>query len=132
MNGERSGSSLADSISCIIMITMKNKYASCGLNYDIILQKYPNICEYEEIVNVYLEDEFFAQLEEMLDAEDYAMAKDATKGLYILASELCLFPLYERLLEVYEDLEYETYGDIMAHYADMREIYERIRSIFYA
>ena len=114
------------------MITMKNKYASCGLNYDIILEKYPNISEYEEIVNAYLADEFFADLEGMLDTEDYAMAKDATKGLYILASELCLFPLYERLLEVYEDLEYETYGEVMTHYADMREIYERIRSIFYA
>ena len=33
---------------------MRNKYASCGLNYDIILERYPNISEYEEIVNAYL------------------------------------------------------------------------------
>ncbi|MCR4855592.1 MAG: hypothetical protein K5908_05430 [Erysipelotrichaceae bacterium] len=111
---------------------MKNKYASCGLNYDIIVDKYPNIMEYEEIVNAYLADEFFNQLEDMLDEEDYAMAKDATKGLYILASELCLFPLYERLLEIYEDLEYETYSEIMAHYRDMKQSHEKIRGIFHA
>ena len=111
---------------------MKNKYASWGLNYDIIIGRYPNLMEYEEIVNTYLADEFFSQLENMLDEEDYALAKDATKGLYILASELCLFPLYERLLEIYEDLEYETYSEIMAHYEDMKEVYQRIRGIFHA
>ena len=111
---------------------MRNKYASCGLNYDIILERYPNIGEYEEIVNAYLDDEFFGQLEGMLDSEDYAMAKDAVKGLYILASELCLFPLYERLLEVYEDLEYETYEHVIEHYREMMEKYERIRSMFNA
>ena len=111
---------------------MRNKYASCGLNYDIILERYPNISEYEEIVNAYLDDDFFMELEEMLESEDYAMAKDATKGLYILASELCLFPLYERLLEVYEDLEYETYQDLMEHYRDMISAHSRIRGIFNA
>ncbi|MBQ9424465.1 MAG: hypothetical protein IJU42_00790 [Erysipelotrichaceae bacterium] len=109
---------------------MRNKYASCGLNYDIILERYPNISEYEEIVNAYLDDEFFEQLEGMLDSEDYAMAKDAVKGLYILASELCLFPLYERLLEVYEDLEYEMYGDVMSHCQDVIDYHKRIRGIF--
>ena len=111
---------------------MKSKYESCGFNYDIIVDKYPDIMEYEEIVNAYLADEFFIQLETMLDEEDYAMAKDATKGLYILASELCLFPLYERLLEIYEDLEYETYGEIMSHYRDMKTFHEKIRGIFNA
>ena len=111
---------------------MRNKYASCGLNYDIILERYPNISEYEEIVNAYLDDEFFMQLEGMLEEEDYAMAKDAVKGLYILASELCLFPLYERLLEVYEDLEYEMYGEVMSHYLDVKDIHSRIRGIFNA
>ena len=111
---------------------MKNKYVSCGLNYDIIVDKYPDIMEYEEIVNAYLADEFFSQLETMLDEEDYAMAKDATKGLYILASDLCLFPLYEKLLEVYEDLEYEMYGDVMGHYQEMKKSYENIRSMFNA
>ena len=111
---------------------MRNKYASCGLNYDIILERYPNIGEYEEIVNAYLDDEFFGQLEGMLDSEDYAMAKDAVKGLYILASDLFLYPLYETLLEIYEDLEYEMYADIMSHYREMAETYHRVRGIFHA
>ena len=111
---------------------MKNKYANCGLNYDIIVDKYPDIMEYEEIVNTYLADEFFFQLEGMLDEEDYAMAKDATKGLYILASDLCLFPLYEKLLEVYEDLEYEMYSDVMGHYREMMDSHSKIRSMFNA
>lgn len=111
---------------------MKNKYASVGLNYDLILEKYPDVNEYEMIVNAYLDDEFFGQLEGMLEDEDYAMAKDATKGLYILASELRLFPLYERLLEIYEDLEFETYKDVLDHYGEMKEIHEKMRSIFNA
>ena len=68
----------------------------------------------------------------MLDEEDYALAKDAVKGLYILAGDLCMFPLYEALLEVYEDLEYEMYSDVMGHYKDMYAVYEKIRSIFRA
>ncbi len=111
---------------------MKNKYKKVGLDYDLIIEKYPNINEYEEIVNAYLADEFFKELEMMLEEEDYAIAKDATKGLYVLAGELYLFPLYERLLEVYEDLEYETYGDVSDHYKDMIETYQRIRGVFNA
>ena len=79
---------------------MRQKYASCGLNYDLITERFPDLNEYEEIVNTYLSDEFFHQLENMLEEEDYAMARDAVKGLYILASDLCLYPLYETLLEV--------------------------------
>ena len=111
---------------------MKKKYKSVGLDYDLILDKFLNITDYEETANAYLDDEFFKQLEDMLDEEDYGMAKDAVKGLYILASDLCMFPLYERLLEVYEDLEYEMYGDVMGHYREMIEVYTRIRSIFHA
>ncbi len=111
---------------------MKNKYRKVGLDYDLIIEKYPNINDYEEIVNAYLSDEFFKDLKVMLEEEDYAMAKDATKGLYVLASQLYLFPLYEKLLEVYEDLEYETYGEINEHYRDMYETYERIRGVFNA
>ena len=111
---------------------MKNKYKKVGLDYDLIIEKYPNINEYEEIMNAYLADEFFKELEMMLEEEDYAIAKDATKGLYVLAGELYLFPLYERLLEVYEDLEYETYGDVSDHYKDMIETYQRIRGVFNA
>ena len=54
------------------------------------------------------------------------------KGLYILASDLFLYPLYETLLEIYEDLEYEMYGEIMSHYRDMKETYYRVRGIFNA
>ena len=60
------------------------------------------------------------------------MAKDAVKGLYILASQLCLFPLYEGLLEVYEDLEFEMYADVMGHYREMMDRYHWIRGIFHA
>ena len=114
------------------MVGMREKYKSVGLDYDLIIDRFPNIYEYEENVNAYLEDEFFNDLEDMLDNEDYAMAKDATKGLYILASELCVFPLYETLLDVYEDLEYEMYGDVMSHYRQMKDVYERIRGVFHA
>ena len=115
----------------IYLSRMRNKYRSIGLNYDLIVDNYPDVNEYEEIVNAYLDDEFFHEIRNMLEEEDYAMAKDATKGLYILASELYLYPLYERLLELYEDLEYETYRDVHEHYRDMIETYEKIRGIFH-
>ena len=111
---------------------MRNKYRKVGLDYDLIIDRYPNINEYEETVNAYLSDEFFKDLKVMLEEEDYALAKDATKGLYVLASQLCLFPLYEKLLEVYEDLEYETYGEVNEHYEDMMETYDHIRGVFNA
>ena len=111
---------------------MRTKYESCGLNYDLIINKFPNLNEYEETVNAYLDDPFFNELEDYLDNEDYAMAKDATKGLYVLASELLLLPLYESLLEIYEDLEYETYDEIMNHYKDMIVVYKKLRGIFNA
>ena len=109
---------------------MKDKYKSVGLDYDLIIDKYPNINEYEETVNAYLADPFFKEIESMLDDEDYALAKDATKGLYVLASQLCLYPLYETLLEIYEDLEYETYDEIVTHYQAMYQIYIKIRGCF--
>ena len=111
---------------------MKQKYESCGLNYDLIVEKHPNINYYEETVNAYLDDPFFSELNDMLKDEDYALAKDATKGLYILASELLLFPLYESLLEIYEDLEYETYDKVLEHYQQMHNRYQKIRGCFNA
>ena len=51
---------------------MRDKYKNCGLNYDLIIEKYPNISEYEETVNAYLDDDYFKQLKEMLINEDYA------------------------------------------------------------
>lgn len=109
---------------------MKNKYSKAGLNYDIIIDKYPDINEYENIVNFYLGDEFFVGLKDYLENEDYALAKDAVKGLYILASDLCLYPLYTALLEIYEDIEDETYSDCLKHYDEMMEVYKKIRGVF--
>jgi len=112
--------------------SMREKYESVGLHYDYIVEKYPNLNEYEEIVNTYLSDPFFKDLDQMLEDEDYALAKDALKGLYILASDLGLFPLYETLLELYEDMEYETYEEAREHYNQMMEAYKKIRGIFNA
>jgi len=111
---------------------MKEKYETVGLNYDYIKEKYPNINEYEETACAYLSDPFFKELEQMLIDEDYALAKDAIKGLYVLASELCLFPLYETLLELYEDMEYETYEEARGHFEEMMKAYQKIRGVFYA
>lgn len=111
---------------------MKEKYASVGLNYDLILEKYPDINYYEEVVNAYFDDPFFLELKDMIENEDYALAKDATKGLYILASELCLYPLYERLLDMYEDFEYEVYDETIKKYKEMIKVYKKIRGVFNA
>ncbi|MBR2577842.1 MAG: hypothetical protein IKE38_02820 [Erysipelotrichaceae bacterium] len=110
---------------------MKEKYAKVGLNHDLILSKFPDINEYEEIVNAYLSDPFFEELEAYLDDEDYALAKDALKGLYILAQDLYLYPLYMAIMEVYEDIEEEIYKDVMGHYAEMMRVYRNIRSVFH-
>ena len=111
---------------------MKEKYQKIGLNYDLIISKYPNLNEYEEIVNAYLSDPFFNELNCYLDDEDYALAKDATKGLFILAQELYLYPLYIALMEVFEDLEDEIYENVMSHYKDMMKVYEKMRKTFCA
>lgn len=109
---------------------MQEKYKSVGLDYNLIVDKYPNLQEYEETVNAYLSDPFFEELKEYLDNEDYALAKDATKGLFLLAQELYLYPLYMALMEVYEDLEDEIYKDVVKHYEDMMKVYKKIRGIF--
>lgn len=111
---------------------MKEKYEKVGLNYDLIVDKYPNINEYEEIVNAYLSDPFFYELKDYLDNEDYELAKDATKGLFILAQELRLYPLYIALLDIYEDLEEELYKEALTHYEEMFKIYNRIKGVFCA
>lgn len=111
---------------------MREKYKSVGLNVDEIIEKYPNLQEYEETVNAYLSDPFFEELQEYLDNEDYALAKDATKGLFILAQELRLMPLYVALMEIYEDIDEECYGDIQSHYKEMLKVYQKIKGVFYA
>ena len=111
---------------------MKTKYQKIGLDYDLIISKYPNINEYEEIVNAYLGDPFFVELEGFINNEDYEMAKDAIKGLFILAQELYLYPLYIALMEIYEDLEEELYTDVIGHYKDMMLVYNKQRNAFCA
>lgn len=110
---------------------MREKYRSVGLSYDMIGEAFPDIEEYEDTVNAYLADEDFSLLKGYLENEDYEMAKDAVKGLFLLAQDLRLFPLYEALLEVYEDLTYEMYTDVMGHYDEVRAVYDRLRSVFY-
>lgn len=85
----------------------------------------------EDVIRVYLEDEFFNDLKKYLEDEDYALAKDATKGLYILAMELKLYHLYEALLDIYEDLESELYSDVLKHYDDMYQEYTRLRGVYH-
>ena len=109
---------------------VRDLYAKVGLNYDSIKEIYPNDEEFKEIANFYFSDENFKLLGEYLEDEDYAMAKDAVKGLYVLAGELRLFPIYQALLEVYEDLESEMYDEVLKHYQEMINVYERIRGIF--
>ena len=110
---------------------MKEKYAKVGLNYDLIASKYLDINEYEEIVNAYLSDPFFEELEGYLQDEDYELAKDALKGLFILAQDLYIYPLYMALMEVYEDLEEELYKDAMGHYYEMIEVYKKLKGAFH-
>ncbi len=109
---------------------MKDKYQKVGLNYDLISNKFVDINEYEEIVNTYLSDPFFEEIKSYLEDEDYALAKDAVKGLFILAQELQLFPLYIALLEIYEDIDAEFYQDVMKHYDEMIVVYNRIKGVF--
>ena len=111
---------------------MKSKYQKVGLDFDLINSKFKDISEYENTVMIFFEDPNFIELKNFIDDEDYAMAKDAVKGLYTLSLDLYLMPLYLLLVDIYEDLEYETYDDVMKHYNDMFEIYTKIRSIFNA
>lgn len=112
-------------------MAMKEKYASVGLNYDLIIDKYPDLNEYEEVANAYLSDPFFKELEEYIDNEDYALAKDATKGLFILAQELFMYPLYIALVDIYEDIESETYEELGNHYKEMMKVYKKIQGVFH-
>ena len=130
MGRRKSLSDICDEHIELEVIKMKEKYKRCGLNYDLIVEKYPNIDEYEHIVNTYLEDEFFNEMKTMIIDEDHEMLKDACKGLYILANDLYLFPLYESLLDLYESVEYEEYSRLMEEYDEVMKRHQRIRNIF--
>ncbi len=90
--------------------------------------------EYDEetrrTIKYYLEDEFFGMLKDYLDTQDYNLAKDMIKGLYILAGELRLFALYQGLLDIYEDLDFEEYESVNQHYDVMIAEYHRLREVF--
>ncbi len=109
---------------------MRNSFKELGLDYDLINDKYPDIDEYNNIVKFYLNDEFFEEIGTFLENEDYALAKDACKGLFILAQDLYLYPLYIAIMEVYEDLEAKTYNDVLNHYKEMKAVYDRFKGVF--
>ena len=88
---------------------MREKYAKVGLDYDQILEKFPNIQEYEEAVNAYFSDPFFEDIKKYLDDEDYELAKDAIKGLFVLAEELRMYPL-SRVNEIDYDVDNTKYN----------------------
>lgn len=83
-----------------------------------------------EVIRFFLRDEFFESLNDYLTDEDYALAKDALKGLYILALKLRLFNLYECLLDLYEDLEGEYYQDVFSHYEAMMKEHKRLKEVY--
>ena len=83
-----------------------------------------------EVIRFYLNDEHFTEIKVFLENEDYAMAKDATKGLYLLAMQLRLFGLYQALLDIYEDLEAEFYKDVIGHYDTMFEEYSKLKEVY--
>lgn len=68
--------------------------------------------KYIEAVKFYLNDEFFSEIQIFIDDQDYEMAFDALKGLFILAEQFRLLRLYEYLVEVYESLLDEDLTDI--------------------
>ena len=111
---------------------MKSKYQKVGLDFDLINSKFKDISEYENTVTSFFEDPYFVDLKSFIEDEDYAMAKDAVKGLYTLALELYLMPLYMMLVDIYEDLEYENYKELLTKYEAMYSKYKEIKAIFYA
>lgn len=110
---------------------MREKYKSVGLDYDQILEKYPNIQEYEEIANAYFSDPFFEDIKKYLEDEDYELAKDAIKGLFVLSEELRMYPLYYRLVDVYDDLDEELYKEAKKHYEDAYKTYQKLQGVFH-
>ena len=110
---------------------MKSKYQKVGLDFDLINSKFKDISEYENTVMIFFDDPNFTDLKTFIEQEDYAMAKDAVKGLYTLSLDLYLMPLYLLLVDIYEDLEYEEYKDLLNKYNLMYDKYKEIRTIFY-
>lgn len=101
-----------------------------GINIEEVKHSFPNLKNYEESLKCYLHDDFFTTLDSFVVSQDYAMAKDATKGLMILAQELKVFKLYQALSEVYEDLLEEEYQEINKHLASVTMLHKELRGIF--
>lgn len=91
---------------------MKNEFEKNAIYIDDIIHKYENIEAYIEAVRVYLDDEFFDELENYYKNNDFEILKDALKGLYILALEFRIMKLYQAILEVYECVVDEEYKNI--------------------
>ena len=107
-----------------------DKYLRNKINPGLVLNEFSSLEAYEEALRFYLQDEFFLQLKEYLDNNDFEMAKDALKGLYILAGDLKLFPLYEALLEIYQDLLEEEYRYLGERYEAMKSIHTSLSEDF--
>lgn len=103
--------------------------ASKGIDTNEVKSTFSNLKEYEESLCFYLNDDFFSDLEGFIKNEDYAMTKDAVKGLLILAQELKIFSLYHALAEVYEDLLYENYKDLNYHVAYVLKLHSELRGV---
>lgn len=93
----------------------EDKYKESGISFAEVQEAFPDIAEYERSLIFYLRDENFQQLQEWIKAEDFNLAMDAVKGLYILASELKIYRLYTALVDVYQDLLYEEYKELSLH-----------------
>ena len=106
------------------------RYIRNRINTDLVLNEFKTLEAYEETLRFYLQDEFFDELKTFLEENDFEMAKDALKGLYILAGDLKLFRLYEALLEIYQDLLEEEYRYLDERYAAMKEIHDRLKEDF--
>ena len=95
-----------------------DKYLRNKINPGLVLNEFSSLEAYEEALRFYLQDEFFLQLKEYLDNNDFEMAKDALKGLY------------EALLEIYQDLLEEEYRYLGERYEAMKSIHTALSEDF--
>ena len=98
---------------------------------DDIIDKFENENEYLKCVRIYLADEFFDELKELIRIGDFAIAIDALKGLYILALDLRLMDLYWPLVDIYEALVEEDYVGIDDKLEDILTERKRLMEVFH-
>lgn len=101
---------------------MKTEFEKRAILIDDIIQNYTDLDEYKKVARTYLNDDFFEELPIFIAQNDYEMAKDALKGLYILALELRMIRLYQELLEIYECLIDEEYKNLDDNVKKVMEI----------